>query len=146
MINFESAHGFGAVGDHACEVVALCLLAAEGLAFHGLGGNRSTPGKHGIMELGGDFCEVRLDQLALVIGQRISWCAHRLVFADRKHLHLDACLVDGGGTIHHRLHHADGADLRGWGGVNGAGLRSHPVGSRAHQPGGKRIDGLALIQ
>ena len=50
-----------------------------------------------------------------------------------------------GGIVDHGLHHADGADLGGWGGVDGAGLAGDPVGRRTHQAGGERIDRFALV-
>ena len=44
VIDTEAAHGFGTIRDHAREVVALRLLAAEGLALHRLGRDLATFG------------------------------------------------------------------------------------------------------
>ena len=67
MIDAQAAHRIGAVGNHAREVMTLGLFATEGLAFHGLGRNRTAAGKHRVMKLGRDLGEIRLNQLALII-------------------------------------------------------------------------------
>ena len=146
MIDPQAAHRFGAVGNHAREVVTLGLLAAEGLAFHRLGGDRPPFGQHGRMKLPGDLREVGGNEFALVVGERRPGCPHRLVFADRKDLHLDARLVEGGGVIDDRLDHADRTDLGGWRGVDRPRLAGHPVGGGTHQAGRKGIDRLLLVE